>query len=214
MEKSFYSKVFLWLFIGLLVTFGSGAIVMNSYTLMSMIFSNSMYIVIFLLQLGLCIFLTARIHKMSPTTAKITYLGYSFLTGVTFSALFLLFSLSSIIFVFLVTAILFGLFALIGKFTNIDLTKFGVYLFIGLIGIIILEIINIFLMNNTLDMVTCIISIVIFLGYTAWDMQRIKSLAESNNSSENMAIFGAFELYLDFINLFIDLLRLLGKSRD
>lgn len=214
MEKSFYSKVFLWLFIGLLVTFGSGAIVMNSYTLMSMIFSNSMYIVIFLLQLGLCIFLTARIHKMSPTTAKITYLGYSFLTGVTFSALFLLFSLSSIIFVFLVTAILFGLFALIGKFTNIDLTKFGVYLFIGLIGIIILEIINIFLMNNTLDMVTCIISIVIFLGYTAWDMQRIKSLAESNNGSENMAIFGAFELYLDFINLFIDLLRLLGKSRD
>lgn len=214
MNNSFYSNVFLWLFVGLLITFGSGYALMYNPTMMKMIFGGMGYIIIFILQIGLCIYLTARINSMQPTTAKILYLFYTLLTGITFAALFLMFEMSSILFVFLVTSILFGIFAFIGKTTNIDLSKIGTFLFIGLIGVILLEIINIFLMNNTLDMVACIISIIIFLGFIAYDMQQIKYMSESGTDSDNMAIIGAFTLYLDFINVFIDLLRLFGKERD
>ncbi len=214
MREDFYSKVFYWLFIGLLITFASGIVVLNTPALINVLFNSISYIVIFILQIILCIYLTAKIHTMTAATAKAIYIGYSFLTGVTFSTIFLLFELSSIIFVFLVTALLFGIFAFIGKITKIDLNKFGTYLLIGLFGVIILEIFNIFIMNNTLDMVACILSIIIFLGYTAFDMQKIKRLQEENIVSDNYAIIGAFELYLDFINLFIDLLRLFGNSKD
>ena len=125
-----------------------------------------------------------------------------------------MFELESILVVFLVTSLLFGIFALIGKTTKIDLSKIGTFLLIGLLGIIILEIINIFVMSSSLDMFACIVSIIIFLGFIAWDMQKVKRLNESGENSDNMAIICAFELYLDFINVFIDLLRLFGKSKD
>lgn len=214
LDNAFFSKVFMWLFVGLLVTFTSGALLIYNTDLLRLVFSGSGYVIIIVLQLALCIFLSVRIHKMSPLAAKIIYLLYSFLTGLTFSSIFLIFAIDSILFVFLVTAVLFGIFALIGKYSKIDLSKYSTFLFIGLVGVILLEIVNMFLMNNTLDMVACIISIVIFLGYVAWDIQRIKYMNDANMTSDNMAIIGAFELYLDFINLFIDLLRLFGKNRD
>ena len=106
MNNNFYSKVFLWLFIGLLVTFGSGYLTMNSEAILKLLFNGIGYIVIIIAQLALCIFLTARIYKMQPTTAKICYITYSLLTGLTFSALFLIFKLDSILIVFGVTALL------------------------------------------------------------------------------------------------------------
>lgn len=212
--KDFYSKVFFWLFLGLLITFSSGYVVLHSPAIMKALFSSSMYVIIFLLQIILCIWLTARIHSLSPTAAKGMYIGYTVLTGLTFSSIFLMFQFESILFVFLVTALLFGLFAFLGKITNIDLSKISSFLLIGLIGVILLEVINIFVMNHTLDMVSCIISIIVFLGYVAFDFQKVRVLAESGEESDNYAIIGAFELYLDFINIFVDLIRLLGKSRD
>lgn len=214
MNNNFYSKVFLWLFIGLLVTFGSGYLTMNSEAILKLLFNGIGYIVIIIAQLALCIFLTARIYKMQPTTAKICYIAYSLLTGLTFSALFLIFKLDSILIVFGVTALLFGIFALIGKTTNMDLTKFSTFLLIGLVGVIILEVINIFIMSNSLNMFSCILSIIIFLGYIAFDMQRVKRFNDAGEESDNYAIICAFQLYLDFINVFIDLLRLFGKNRD
>lgn len=214
MNNNFYSKVFLWLFIGLLVTFGSGYLTMNSEAILKLLFNGIGYIVIIIAQLALCIFLTARIYKMQPTTAKICYITYSLLTGLTFSALFLIFKLDSILIVFGVTALLFGIFALIGKTTNMDLTKFSTFLLIGLVGVIILEVINIFIMSNSLNMFSCILSIIIFLGYIAFDMQRVKRFNDAGEESDNYAIICAFQLYLDFINVFIDLLRLFGKNRD
>lgn len=187
---------------------------MNNPAMMKMLFGGMGYIVIFIVQIALCIFLSVRIHKMQPTTAKLLYLFYTMLTGVSFAALFMLFKVSSILFVLLVTSILFGVFAIIGKTTKMDLSKFGTYLFIALIGVILLEIINIFLMNNTLNMAACIISLIIFLGFTAWDMQQIKYMSESGSDSDNMAILGAFSLYLDFINIFRDLLELFGDFKD
>ncbi len=214
MKVDFYANVFGWLFFGLLLTFGSGIVVMSSQSLLNLIFGGMGYLFLFIAQIVLCIVLSVRINKMKPTTAKIIYSLYAILTGVTFSSIFLLFETSSLVFIFLVTAIIFGAFALFGKITKMDLSKWGIYLFMALLAIIILEIVNIFVMNNTLDMAACIIGIIVFLGYVAYDMQNIKRLKENGLTSDNMAIIGAFNLYLDFINLFIKLLQLFGKERD
>lgn len=208
-----YSKVFLWMFIGLLLTFVTGIYVSTNENILRFIFGGSGYIFIIIAELATVIFLTARIRKMSATAARISFLLYSFLTGLTFSSIFIIYELSSILIIFLVAAILFGIFALIGKFTNIDLTKFGTFLIMGLLGIVICYIINIFLGNETFDIIITSISLLLFLGYTAYDIQKIKYL-ENTIDEDNLAIYGALELYLDFINILLDLLRLFGKSRD
>lgn len=213
-NNSFYSKVFGWLFVGLLITFISAYVVSTSYTILKAIFTSSAYWIIFIAQIGICIFLSARINKMQPITAKICYCAYALLTGVTFSTLFFAFEMSSIIFVFLATAIVFGIFALIGQKTKLNLASWGTFLLVALLSLIVLEVINIFMMNSAVDMVLCIVGIVIFVGYVAYDMQKVKVLNDANESNENYAILGAFELYLDFINLFIRLLQLFGKERD
>ncbi|MDE6292393.1 MAG: Bax inhibitor-1/YccA family protein [Bacilli bacterium] len=213
-NNSFYSKVFGWLFIGILITFVSAYVVGTSYSLLEMIFTGSNYWFIIIAQLGLCIFLSARINKMSTTTAMICYILYTLLTGVTFSILLIAFEMSSIIFVFLATAIVFGIFALIGAKTKLNLASYGTFLLVALLSLIVLEIINMFMLNSAVDMVLCIVGIVIFIGYIAYDMQHIKAINESGEGNANLAILGAFELYLDFINLFIKLLRLFGKERD
>lgn len=211
-NNSFYSKVFGWLFVGLLVTFVSAYVTSTTYELLN--FALEAYWFIIIAQLGICIFLSARINKMQPMTAKICYVSYALLTGLTFATLFLLFEMSSIIFVFIATAIVFGIFALIGQKTKLNLASYGTFLLVALLSLIVLEVINIFVMNSAVDMVLCIVGIVIFVGYVAYDMQKIKTINEANAGSDNLAIIGAFELYLDFINLFIKLLQLFGKERD
>ena len=121
----------------------------------------------------------------------------------------------SIIFVFLVTALIFGLFALFGYVTNIDLTKIGTYFIIGLFGCIICSIVNIFLHNSTFDLLISIGFVILFIGMTAYDVQKIKYMANNNViPMENVPIYGALQLYLDFINIFIELLRLFGRRDD
>jgi FtsH-binding integral membrane protein len=204
-------KTFGWMSIGLLVTFLTAYV---SAVNVNIAYSISrMYLILALVELGLVIFLSARITKMSPTTARIVFLLYSFVTGLTFASIFLYYEMTSIILVFLMTAIMFGVFALIGYTTNLDLNKIGTYLLVGLISIIICSIINIFIGGNTFGIIISIISIIIFLGYTAYDIQKIKEL-ENYMDEENLAIFGALQLYLDFINIFIDLLRIFGSRRD
>ena len=212
--KKYYSKVFSWLFIGLLITFGGGFLISSSPATMVKIFGSGIYFLICIAEIVIGIILSTRIYKMKDSTAKILYLLYTFLTGLTFASIFIIFELSSIVIVFLISAILFGIFALIGSKTKFDLSKVSVYLVMGLIGVIILEIVNIFIMNNTLDMVLCIVSLIIFLGYVCFDMQRITDLVIEGSLDENAAVYGAFRLYLDFINIFIKLLRLFGKLKD
>lgn len=212
-KNSVMSKVFGWMFVGLLLTFVTGYILSNNIYTLAKLLSGWNYIILVIVEFALVIFLSARIHKMNPTTAKIVFMLYSIVTGLTFGAVFVVYELESILTIFLITAGIFGLFALLGYYTNIDLTKLGTYLFMMLLGIIICTIINLFLGNSTFDIIITCISIVIFLGYTAHDMQKIKNLVDSS-VSENVAIIGALELYLDFINLFLDLIRLFGKSRD
>jgi len=214
MEKSIFSKIYMWVFVGLLITFISSYTVSTSLAAIKLIFGGPLYWIIFIAQIAIAIFLPLRLNKMSKTTATILYLFYSLLTGLTFATLFLMYEISSIIFVFLISLILILIFALIGRFTNIDLSKLGIILLMSLVAVIILEIINIFIMSSGLDMTLCIIGLIIFFGYIAYDIQKIKRLDSYGMDKDKLAIIGAFELYLDFINVFIRLLRIFGKSRD
>ena len=214
MKNDFLSKVYYNLFLGLLITFVTGYVLSTNVEMVLFFCSGYTPWILAIIEIVIAIILPVRITKLSPIAAKILYFLYAALTGVTFSAIFILYELSSVIWIFLVTSILFGIFALIGKVTKINLNKFGTYLFMGLLGVLILSIINIFIFNNTLNMVSCIIGIIIFLGYVAYDTQKIANLNYYNLAEDNMATIGAFNLYLDFINIFIKLLRLFGRSND
>lgn len=208
------SKVFLWMFLGLLVTFGTGYYVSTQENMMYNIFSNNIYFLLVIVEFVLVIVLSARVRKMNAMTAKIMFMLYSFVTGLTFASIFVAFELSSIVFVFLITALIFGIFALFGHFTKLDLTSFSTILMMALFGIIICVIVNYFLQSDTFDLIISCISVLVFLGFTAYDMQKIKLLSYEFENEDNLAIIGALELYLDFINIFLDLLKLFGKSND
>ena len=163
----------------------------------------------------LVIFLSARIAKMSSSVAKASFILYSFVNGLFFSTYFVEFEISSLIFVFLITAIVFAIFALIGATTKLDLTKMGTYLLMGLIGIIICGVINIFVGSSSFDFILSVIGVILFLGYTAYDVKLIMNSDKfAMIPEENLAIYGALELYLDFINLFIRLIEFFGKRSD
>ena len=211
MKNEFLSKVFRWFGLGLLLTFLTAYFTSSSITMLSLIFGTPLYIIISIIEVVLAIFLVTRIRKMESTVTKILYIGYSILTGLTFSSIFLVYRMTSIIFIFLATSIVFLIFSILGRNSKIDLSKMGVFLFVGLLSILILSLINIFIMNNTLDMLLCIAGIIIFIGYVYYDVNKIVNYYDD---TDNMAIVGAFNLYLDFINIFIKLLRLFGKERN
>ncbi|MBR2708133.1 MAG: Bax inhibitor-1/YccA family protein [Bacilli bacterium] len=207
------SKVFTWMFTGLLITFLTGYYVSLNEVALAKIFSGYTYLFIAIIEFILVIYLSARITKMSPTTARICFLLYSFMTGITFGAIFIVYEITSIVYAFLITAVVFGIFALIGKTTKVDLTRISSYLVIGLFAVIICSIINIFLKSTGFEMLISIVTIIIFLGLTAADIQKIQRL-EGIIPEENLPIYGALELYLDFINIFIELLKFFGKAKD
>ena len=213
MENKIFSKEYGWMFIGLLISFITGYYVSTQPNIIYNLFSKGMFFILVLVEIGLCIWLSAGIRKMQTSTAKILFGLYSFVTGLTFSTIFVAYRIDSIIMVFGITALTFAIMALVGTFTKIDLTKLGTILFMGLLGIIIASIINIFIGSQTLDLGIIIIGIVIFTLYIAYDVQKVKYIAQTLEE-DKAAIICAFELYLDFINLFIKLLRLFGKSKD
>jgi len=214
-SKTVLPKVFSWMFVGLMVTFLTGYVVsLNPNMLINVLSSGFLWILI-ILEFGLVIFLSARITKMQPTTAKISFLLYSFVSGLTFSSIFVVYELSSIMLVFLITALIFGVFALIGSTTKMDLSSLGTYLMMALLGVIICLIINIFINSTTFDLILSIITVIVFIGFTAYDVQKVMRLSEENIMEEdNIAIYGALELYLDFINIFLELLKYFGKNND
>ena len=213
MKNNLYSKMFMWMFVGLLITFLVGYYVSTNENMIYNIFATKFYWVIYIAEIVTVIVLSARILKMSKNGAIFGFLLYSFLSGLTFSSIFLTFKMSSIIFIFLITALVFLIFALIGYFTKINLTKLGTILFMGLIGILIASIINIFVQSQTFDLILVIVGIIVFIGYIAYDINKVKRL-EGQLDEDKLSIIGALELYLDFINLFIRLLQLFGKSKD
>lgn len=212
-DNKIFSKIFFWMFIGLAITFGVGYYVSLNENMLYNVFSKY-YIFFIIAELVVVIWLSARINKMQPMTAKILFCLYSFITGLTFSSIFVVYQMMSIMLIFGITSLIFLIFALIGYFTNIDLSKLGVYLFMGLIGVIICSIINMFVGSYKFDLGITIICLIIFIAYIAYDIQVIKKRLYHISNEDNLAIYGALQLYLDFINIFIRLLQLFGKSRD
>ena len=209
------AKIFGWMFIGLLVTFLTGYGISLNPNMLLNVMSTTGLVLIVIAEFALVIFLSARITKMKPITAKISFLLYSFVSGLTFSSIFVVYNMSSIMIVFLITAVIFALFAILGATTKIDLTKVGTYLFMGLIASILVSIVNIFLNSSSLDFMLSIIFVLIFIGLTAYDVQRLGRISQlSLIDEDNLAIYGALELYLDYVNLFLHLLSILGSSRD
>ena len=212
MSKSIMPKVFMWMFIGLLVTFGTGYLVSLNETMVVNIFSGITRFIIVLGTLGIGIVLGTLISKMNTPTAICLYLLYTFLTGLTISMIFVVYKITFILAVFVVAALLFGTFALIGKVIKLDLSKFYTYLIMGLIGVVLLGIVNIFLKLSWMYILISWVSLIVFLGYTAVDIQRISKMYGDEENSSKLAIIGAFSLYLDYINIVMDLINLFGGS--
>ncbi len=211
--KKGYSKMFLWLFIGLLITFCLGFGLSFYEKALVKVLGGYKFLIIVLIEVGIAIFFAARLQKMSKATAIVCYTLYSILTGITFGVIFVIYKLSSILSVFLATSIVFLIFAIIGAKVKKDMSKLGMWLMMALIGTIVVSIINIFIGSSVLYTVISIIAILIFLGYIIYDMQKAEALMEEVGE-EKGAIFGAFQLYLDFINIFIRLLELFGDLKD
>lgn len=215
-KNKILSDAFVWLFVGLLACFGVSYLTTTSEEMIYAVygtFSGYGYLIYVIIEIVAALALTLFIKKLSPFMAKLIYLLYAALTGLSLSGIFIVYTSGSLTFVFLATALIFGTFALIGKTTKLDLSKWSVYLLVALLGIIILEVINVFLANNSLNMILGIAGVVLFSAYVAYDVQFALNKALYMNT-ENAAIYCAFQLFLDFINLFIKLLRLFGKRRD
>ena len=208
-----YPKMFTWLFIGLLITFASGySLTLNEQLMIQVLALGILPIAI--IEIVIALVLGIRLAKMHPLTMKILYVIYSILTGVTFSVIFVAFEVSSLISIFIITAIIFALLAFYGYTTKRDLTKIGTIALIALLAIIIAGILNIFIFKSTMfDTVLTMLGVLIFIAYIAYDVNKVKQLMLAIGE-EKAAVYGAFQLYLDFINLFIRLLELFGKRRD
>ncbi|HJX50655.1 MAG TPA: Bax inhibitor-1/YccA family protein [Candidatus Nanoarchaeia archaeon] len=215
--NSFFQKVYLWMFAGLLISAVASYLILLSPEIFNYIILTPIFWVLIIGELGIVILLSMLLKKISATTAKVLFILYSFLTGLTLSVVFLAYTLESIFMVFFIVAIMFLLLSLYGYFTKRDLSALGPILFIGLIGIIIAAVVNIFLKSSQFSMIISILGVIIFTGLIIYDTQAIKrffALEEKNKEAlSKLAIFGALKLYLDFINLFLMLLRLLGKRR-
>jgi FtsH-binding integral membrane protein len=210
--SAFISRVFAWMFLGLLTTAGV-AYYFAATTDIAALFSNIWVLIgTIVLMFGLVIVLSAKVTSMPHSLAVFLFLVFSAVMGFMMSGVVAAYTPGSIAVTFAVTSAMFGTMALLGAVTKMDLTKFGSIMIMALIGLIIGSIINIIWFNETIYWILTGVGIVVFCGLTAYDMQKIKNMAAAN-SDERLAITGALALYLDFINLFLYLLRIFGNSR-
>ncbi len=212
-------KVYLWMTMALGITGICAYGVATSPNLLNLIYGNSMMIwVLIIAELGLVFYTTARIDRLSLTTATTLFVIYSALNGVTLSSIFLAYTMASIAKVFFITAGTFGAMALYGYFTKTDLSKIGSIALMALIGLIIASLVNMFLKSAMFDLILSYIGVVIFVGLTAWDSQKIKEMlatqVDMSEGAQKIALMGALSLYLDFINLFLYLLRIFGSRNN
>lgn len=207
-------QVYAWMGAGLLITALAAMVTISSPELLKAVFSNRIvFYGLILGELGLVIGLTSAINRLSSTAATGMFLAYSALNGVTLSLIFLVYTAESVASTFLVAAAMFGSMSLYGAVTRRDLTSWGSFLFMGLIGVVIASLVNIFVASNALSWVLSCCGVIVFTGLTAYDTWKIKALAASGAAGRKPAILGALTLYLDFINLFLMLLRLMGRRR-
>lgn len=213
-------KVYVWMTLALVITGFTAYAVANSPGIMSAIIANRMLMWGLLIgEFALVWYVSARIDRLSLSTATLLFILYSVLNGATLSIIFLAYTMTSIASVFFITAGTFAAMSLVGYFTKKDLSGLGRILFMALIGLIIATLVNVFLIKSGgFSLIVCYVGVLIFVGLTAYDTQRIKNmLVEADDVSaeaQKIALMGALALYLDFINLFLYLLRIFGGNRE
>ena len=209
-------SVYYWMAGALAITGLTAMLVANNPTLLTFLFSNMGLVWgLLIAEIVLVMILSAAINRLSFSTATLLFILYSVLNGVTLSSIFVVYTQGSIASTFFITAGMFGGLALYGTVTKKDLSGMGRFLFMTLIGLIIATIVNIFMHSEMLYWITTFVGVLVFAGLTAWDAQKIQQMAQAaddvNESTQKMALLGSLTLYLDFINLFLYLLRIFGK---
>ena len=214
---AFLRAVYGWMFAGLAITAAVALMASGSATFMRTLVSNPvLWIGLMVAELALVFTLSARVQKMAPRTAAVLFVLYSALNGATLSFIFLMYANASIATTFLVTAGMFGALALYGSTTKRSLAGVGQFVGMGLIGLLLAMVVGFFWHSTGLQFVISIVGVIVFTGLTAWDAQRLKVMAAAlpEGGVGSYAVVGALKLYLDFINLFLFLLRFLGGRRD
>jgi uncharacterized protein len=214
-QSSIINQVYAWMTAGLMVTGAVAAYTANSTVLLNLIFGNPFGIwVLFIAQIAMVIGLSAGIGRLAPATATALFVGYAALNGLTLASIFLVYTRASIASTFFITAATFALMSFYGYVTKRDLTRMGSLLFMALIGLVLASLVNFFLRSTGLYWIITYAGVLIFIGLIAWDTQKIKNLsrqATDDTSARRIAILGSLMLYLDFINLFLFLLRIFGR---
>ncbi|MBV6478588.1 MAG: Inner membrane protein YbhL [Ignavibacteria bacterium] len=215
--RKFLLNVYNWMAMGLALT-GVIAYAVSNSTFVEVLYSNPFLLFgIIILQIAIVFGMTFAINKIPAGVAIGAFFLYAALTGLTFASVFLVYTTGSIASTFFICAAMFGSVSVYGYITKSDLSKFGTYFFMGLIGLIIASVVNIFLGSSTLNWIISIAGVLIFTGLTAYDTQRIKQMSQSadfeTEQGKKGAVIGALMLYLDFINMFLFLLRLMGERK-
>ncbi len=215
-RASFFPRVYGWMTLGLLVSAAASVALLSSPEALRFVFGSRMvFFGLILGELGLVFYLSARVLSMSPAAAKAAFVAFAALNGVTLASIFLVYTAASIASTFVVAAATFGATSAYGMATKRDLSGFGSFVVMGLFGIVIASVVNLFLRNEAVYWITTYIGVFVFVGLTAYDTWKLKqiSVSATGEAAANVAILGALTLYLDFINLFLMLLRLFGKKR-
>lgn len=212
-------KVFVWMTLALAITGLTAYGVATSPTILSLIFSSKVtFFGLIIAEFALVFAISGAINRLSLSTATLLFILYSVVNGATLSTIFFAFSVATIGKVFFITAGTFGAMALVGYTTKTDLTSMGKLLFMALLGIIIASVVNMFVGSSGLDLILSYVGVLVFVGLTAYDTQKIKQMCQSapdaGESTQKLALIGALSLYLEFINLFLYLLRIFGNNRD
>jgi uncharacterized protein len=216
--SAFFNAVYGWMAAGLALTAAVAWWVSTHPAVMAQVFRGPALIILVIAQLGLVVAISAAIRKINATVATGMFLLYSALNGLTLSVIFVVYTHASIAAAFVVTAGMFGAMSLYGFVTKTDLSRFGAILFMALIGLVIASIVNIFWANSTLYWIITYAGVLIFVGLTAYDTQKLKMIAAQTADDPKLAarlsVYGALNLYLDFINLFLFMLRIMGNRRN
>ena len=211
-------KVYLRMFIGLLISAFCALGVASSPSLLMFFFGNKwMYFILFGIMIVMAWSIPSRLTRMSTGAALVSFCAFSAIMGISLAPIFIVYHLGTIVYTFFITAGVFGCMSVYGYFTKSDLTKIGSFCMMALFGLIIVMIVNIFVASSQLDWIISIIGVLLFIGLTAWDTQTIKKMAAYNMDpalTDKLATLGALNLYLDFINLFLFLLRFFAGNRD
>lgn len=215
--ERYTAKTFGWMFLGLMVTFLVAVIGYVTGLVLFVALVPQALLVLGIAEVAVVLFLSARINKMSVGTARALFMVYSVLNGVVFSTYFLMYSLPSLVYVFGATSLFFGIMASIGYFANVDLSRLRNFLVGGLVFLMVFWVASMFINLQRFEVVACSVGIFIFLLFTAYDTQKIRGYHQAYCHDGQMAakasIFAALQLYLDFINLFLYLLRALGRRK-